>query len=207
MPQGRIEDLRLNAVTRFDGDRPRITSLDGSITLSDARLELGRKIPAFTDLDGRLTIAENRGEIILTEGRVEGLDLSTGRIGIDPVIGGKPSLGSTDLKLLGDVSDAILVATRLGMAKGNGIDLSRTDASGSAELTVKTRFPIRRKLQPEAIDFDVTGTVANGTFTGLPLQADARWVRIAVSRQDSRRRRVRHSIEAVFRQQEKPRTW
>ena len=185
MPQGRIEDLRLNAVTRFDGDRPRITSLDGSITLSDARLELGRKIPAFTDLDGRLTIAENRGEIILTEGRVEGLDLSTGRIGIDPVIGGKPSLGSTDLKLSGDVSDAILVATRLGMAKGNGIDLSRIDASGSAELTVRTRFPIRRKLQPEAIDFDVAGTVANGTFTGLPLQADAREAefRIAVSRQ------------------------
>ena len=186
MPRGRVEDLRLNAVTRFDGDRPRITSLDGSITLSDARLELGRKIPAFTDLDGRLTIAENRGEIILTDGRVGGLDLSTGRIGIDPVIGGKPSLGSTDLKLSGDVGKAILVANRLGMAKGNGIDLTKITASGQAELTVRTGFPIRRKLQPDAIDFEVTGTVANGIFTGLPLGADAREAgfRIAVSRDE-----------------------
>jgi len=185
MPQGRIEDLRLNAVTRFDGERPRITGLDGSITLSDARLELGRQIPAFTNLDGRLTIADNRGEIILTEGRVEGLDLSTGRIGIDPVIGGKPSLGSTDLKLTGDIGNAILVATRLGMAKGNGIDLAKVNASGKADLTVKTAFPIRRKLQPDEIDFEVAGTVTNGTFTGLPLQADAREAefRITASRQ------------------------
>lgn len=185
MPQGRIEDLGLNAVTRFDGERPRITGLEGSITLSDARLELGGRIPAFTNLDGRLTITENRGEIILTEGRVEGLDLATGRIGIHPVIGGKPPLGSTDLKLTGDIGNAILVATRLGMAKGNGIDLTQLDASGKAELTVKTGFPIRRKLQPDEIDFDVTGTVSNGTFTGLPLQADAREAefRIAASRQ------------------------
>ena len=185
MPQGRVEDLRLTALIRLDGDRPRITDLDGLITLSDARLELGRNIPAFTDLDGRLTIAENRGEIILTEGRVEGLDLSTGKIGINPVIGGKPALGSTDLKLSGDVGNAILVATRLGMAKGNGIDLTKIKASGQAELTVNTRFPIRRKLQPDAIEFDVTGTIANGVFTGLPLGADAREARfsIAVSRQ------------------------
>jgi len=184
MPRGRVEDLRLNAVTRFDGDRPRITGMDGTITLSDARLELGRNIPAFTDLDGRLTIAENQGEIILTEGRVEGLELSTGRIGISPVIGGKPPLGTTDLKLSGDVSKAILVATRLGMAKGNGFDLTKINASGKAELTVRTSFPIRRKLQPDAIDFDVTGTVANGLFTGLPLSADARDAefRIAVNR-------------------------
>ena len=185
MPQGRVEDLRLTALIQLDGDRPRITGLDGLITLSDARLELGRNIPAFTDLDGRLTIAENRGEIILTEGRVEGLDLSTGKIGINPVIGGKPALGSTDLKLSGDIGNAILVATRLGMAKGNGIDLTKITASGQAELTVNTRFPIRRKLPPDAIEFDVTGTVANGVFTGLPLGADAREAQfsIAVSRQ------------------------
>ncbi|MGC6452962.1 MAG: AsmA-like C-terminal domain-containing protein [Candidatus Puniceispirillaceae bacterium] len=184
MPQGRVEDMRLTARTLFEGNRPRITALDGSITLSDARLELGRKIPAFTDLDGRLTIVDNRGEIILTEGRVEGLELSTGRVGIDPVIGGRPSLGSTDLKLSGDVGNAILVANRLGMARGNGIDLTRIDASGQAELTVRTSFPIRRKLQPGAIDFDVSGTVRNGTFTRLPLSADAREAefRIAVSK-------------------------
>ena len=88
MPEGRVEDVRLQVQSRFDGDKPRITNLEGSVTLSDARLELGAKIPAFTDLDGRLTIADNLGEIILTEGRVEGLDLSTGRVTIDPVING-----------------------------------------------------------------------------------------------------------------------
>ena len=185
MPQGRIADLRLNAMARLDGDRPRITGLDGSITLSVARLELGGNIPVFTNLDGRLTIAENRGEIILTEGRVDGLDLSTGKIGINPVIGGKPPLGSTDLTLSGDIGDAILVARRLGMAQENGIDLTRLKAFGKAELNVKTSFPIRRKLQPGAIDFYVTGTVMDATVTGLPLDADAREAqfRIAFSRQ------------------------
>ena len=115
MPQGRVEDVRLQVQSRFDGEKPRITDINGSITLSDVRLELGRKIPAFTNLDGRLTIAENRGEIILTEGKIEGLALSTGKVTITPVINGKPSLGTTDLKLSGDIGDAIRVASRLSI--------------------------------------------------------------------------------------------
>ena len=41
-------------------------------------------------------------------------------------------------------------------------------------MTVRTAFPIRRKLKPQAIDFDVEAMVRNGTFTNLPLGADAR---------------------------------
>ena len=181
MPEGRVEDVRLHVQSRFDGDKPRITNLEGSITLSDARLELGAKIPAFTNLDGRLTIADNLGEIILTEGRVEGLDLSTGRITIDPVINGKPSRGVTDLKLSGDVGDAIRVANQLGIGGSSGLDLTRIAASGSADMTVRTEFPIRRKLKPQAIDFDVEAVVRNGTFTNLPLGADAREAEFLVS--------------------------
>ena len=121
---GRPEDARrsgrgrqLQVESRFDGDKLPHHKSRGSVTLSDARLELGAKIPAFNDLDGRLTIADNLGEIILTEGRIEGLDLSTGRVTIDPVINGKPSRGVTDLKLSGDVSDAIRVASQLGIER------------------------------------------------------------------------------------------
>ena len=181
MPEGRVEDVRLQVQSRFDGEKPRITNLEGSVTLSDARLELGAKIPAFTDLDGRLTIADNLGEIILTEGRVEGLDLSTGRVTIDPVINGKPSRGVTDLKLSGDVGDAIRVASQLGIGGSSGLDLTRIVASGSADMTVRTAFPIRRKLKPQAIDFDVEAMVRNGTFTNLPLGADAREAEFLVS--------------------------
>ena len=181
MPEGRVEDVRLHVQSRFDGEKPRITNLEGSVTLSDARLELGAKIPAFTDLDGRLTIADNLGEIILTEGRVEGLDLSTGRVTIDPVINGKPSRGVTDLKLSGDVADALRVANLLGIGGSSGLDLTKIEASGNADLTVRTTFPIRRKLKPQAIDFDVEAVVSNGTFTNLPLDADAREAEFLVS--------------------------
>ena len=181
MPEGRVEDVRLYVQSRFDGEKPRITSLEGSVTISDARLELGARIPAFTDLDGRLTIADNLGEIILTEGRAEGLDLSTGRVTIDPVINGKPSRGVTDLKLSGDVGDAIRVANRLGIGGASGLDLTKIRASGNADMTVRTSFPIRRKLKPETIDFDVEAVIGNGTFTNLPLGADAREAELLVS--------------------------
>ena len=184
MPQGRVEDVRLRVQSLFDGEKPRITDINGSITLSDARLELGRKIPAFTNLDGRLTIAENRGEIILTEGKVEGLALSTGKVTIAPVINGKPSLGTTDLKLSGDIGDAMRVASRLGIGGATGFDLMKIDASGPSDLIVRTSFPVRRKLGPDAIDFDVEAVVSNGTFRNLPLGADAREadLRVAASR-------------------------
>ena len=184
MPQGRVEDVRLRVQSLFDGEKPRITDINGSITLSDARLELGRKIPAFTNLDGRLTIAENRGEIILTEGKVEGLALSTGKVTIAPVINGKPSLGTTDLKLSGDIGDAMRVASRLGIGGATGFDLMKIDASGPSDLIVRTSFPVRRKLSPDAIDFDVEAVVSNGTFRNLPLGADAREadLRVAASR-------------------------
>ena len=181
MLKGRVEDVRLKVQSRFDGEKPRIRNLEGSVTLSDARLELGSKIPAFTDLNGRLTIADNIGEIILTEGRVEGLDLSTGRVTIDPVINGKPSRGVTDLKLSGNVGDAIRVASQLGIGGSSGLDLTRIVASGSADITVRTVFPIRRKLKPQAIEFDLEAIVRNGVFTNLPLSADVRKAEFLVS--------------------------
>lgn len=184
MPEGRVKDVRLQVKSRFDGEKPRITALDGSITLANATLELGRKIPAFTNLDGRLIIADNRGEIILTEGRVDGLVLSTGKVSIDPiikpVINGKPSRGTTDLRLSGDIGDAIRVANRLGIGGATGFDLMKIQASGASDLVVRTAFPVRRKLPPEAIEFDVEAVVGAGTFTNLPLGADAREADIRV---------------------------
>ena len=176
MPQGRVEDIRLDVASDFTGDRPRISRLEGTVTMRDARLELGARLPAFTSIDGRLTIADNRGEIILTDGRAQGLTLSTGKVEIVPVVGGKPAMGRTDLRLTGDVSDAIKVAARFGFGTGGGrgMDLTRIGAIGRSELTVRTDFPVRGKLKPADIGFEVEGTVNNGTFINLPLGADAR---------------------------------
>ena len=173
MPRGRVEDIRLEVVSDFTGERPRISRLDGTVTMRDARLELSPKLPAFSNIDGRLTIAGNRGEIILTEGRVQGLELSTGKVEIIPVVGGKPAMGSTDLRFSGDVGEVIRVASRFGLG-GKGRDLTKTKAIGQSELSVRTSFPVRRKLKPQDIEFGVEGSVSNATFTNLPLGADAR---------------------------------
>ena len=173
MPQGRVEDIRLEVVSDFTGERPRISRLDGTVTMRDAHLELSSKLPAFTNIDGRLSIADNRGEIILTEGRVQGLELSTGKVEIIPVVGGKPAMGSTDLRFSGNVGEVIRVASRFGLG-GKGRDLTEIKAVGQSELSVRTSFPVRRKLKPQDINFAVEGSVSNATFTNLPLGADAR---------------------------------
>ena len=69
MTSGRVEDIRLNVVGDFSGDKPRMTSIDGTVTMRGAHLKLSDG-PEVTSLDGRLTIVDNRGEIILTDGRV-----------------------------------------------------------------------------------------------------------------------------------------
>ncbi len=173
MPQGRVEDIRLEVISDFTGERPRISRLDGTVTMRDARLELNAKLPAFTNLDGRLTISDNRGEIILTEGRVEGLELSTGKVEIVPVIGGKPAMGRTDLRLAGDVGEVIRVASRFGFGGKSG-ELMKVKAAGHSELALRTSFPVRRGLKSADIGFEVEGSVSNGTFTNLPLGAEAR---------------------------------
>ncbi|MEL0132514.1 MAG: DUF3971 domain-containing protein, partial [Rhodobiaceae bacterium] len=172
MPRGRVEDIRLQVISDFTGERPRISRLDGTVTMRDARLELNAKLPAFTNLDGRLTIADNRGEIILTEGRAEGLELSTGKVEIVPVIGGKPAMGRTDLRLAGDIGEAIRVASHFGFGGKSG-ELMKIKAAGQSELAVRTSFPVRRKLKPADIGFEVEGSVSAGTFTNLPLGAEA----------------------------------
>ena len=50
----------------------------------------------------------------------------------------------------------------------------KIEASGPSDLIVRTSFPVRRKLRPDAIDFDVEAVVRSGTFRKLPLGADAR---------------------------------
>ena len=174
MPLGRVEDIRLDVISDFAGERPRISQIEGTITMSGTTLELGGNRPAFINLDGRMTISDNRAEIILTEGRVKGLALSTGKVEIVPVIGGKPAMGSTDLRLAGDIGEVIRVGSRFGLGGDGAMDLTGLEAIGQSELTVKTSFPVRRKLKPEDVSFKVEGSVTNGTFTGLPLGADAR---------------------------------
>ena len=181
---GRVEDIRLDVVSDFSGERPRMTSIDGTVTMQGAKLKLSDRIPTFTSLDGRLTIADNRGEIILTDGRVRGLSLSTGKVEILPIIGGKPAMGRVDLKLAGDIGEVISVASRFGVGGNGAADLSRIRATGPSELTFRAGFPVKRKLSPDAVEFEVEGTVSSGTFSNLPLGADARdaEIRFAVER-------------------------
>ena len=174
MTTGRVEDIRLDVVGDFSGDKPRMTSIDGTVTMRGAHLKLSDRFPQFTSLDGRLTIVDNRGEIILTDGRVGGLALSTGKVEILPVIGGKPTMGQVDLKLSGDVGEAIGVAAGFGMGGTGGTDLTRVRASGPSNLIFRAGFPIKRKLAPGSVEFEVEGSVTGGTFTNLPLNADAR---------------------------------
>jgi hypothetical protein len=173
MLQGRVEDIRLEVASGFTDGRPQITRLEGTVTMRDAHLQLSPKLPVFTNIDGRLTIADNRGEIILTEGQVEGLKLATGKVEIAPVVGGNPAMGRTDLRLAGDVGEVIRVASRLGFA-GSGMKLNDIEAIGKSELTLRTSFPVRRKLTPQDIQFDVEGTVSDATFVNLPQGAEAR---------------------------------
>ncbi|MEC7981860.1 MAG: DUF3971 domain-containing protein, partial [Pseudomonadota bacterium] len=174
MTSGRVEDIRLNVVGDFSGDKPRMTSIGGTVTMRGAHLKLSERLPKITSLDGRLTIVDNRGEIILTDGRVGGLVLSTGKVEILPVIGGKPAMGQVDLKLSGDVGEAISVAAGFGMGGTGGTDLTRVRASGPSNLILRAGFPVKRKLAPGSVDFEVEGSVVGGTFTNLPLKADAR---------------------------------
>ena len=174
MTSGRVEDIRLDVASDFSADKPRMTSIDGTITMRGVQLRLNDRLPSFDRLDGRLTIADNRGEIILTNGQVGGLELSNGKVEIIPILGGKPAMGQVDLKLTGDVGDAMAVATDFGMGRKGGTDLTKIRARGPAEMDFKAGFPIRRKLSPGSVDFEVAGSVTAGTFGNLPLDADAR---------------------------------
>ena len=141
-------DIRLDVVSDFSGEKPRMTSIDGTITMQGAQLRLNDRIPSFDRLDGRLTIADNRGEIILTNGHVSGLELSTGKVEIVPIIGGKPAMGQVDLKLTGDAGDAMSIAAAFGMGMKGGTDPTKIRASGQTEMDFQAGFPIRRKLSP-----------------------------------------------------------
>ena len=174
MTGGRVEDIRLDVEGDFSGEKPRITSIAGTVTMQAAQLRLSDSLPLFEALDGRLTIADNRGEIILTDGRVGGLALSTGKIEILPIIGGKPAMGHVDLDLSGDIGAAMAVAADFGMGGAGGTDLTRIRSSGPSNLTFRAGFPIRRKLSPDSVEFEVEGSVARGSFANLPLDADAR---------------------------------
>ena len=140
MTSGRVEDIRLDVASDFSADKPRMTSIDGTITMRGVQLRLNDRLPSFDRLDGRLTIADNRGEIILTNGQVGGLELSNGKVEIIPILGGKPAMGQVDLKLTGDVGDAMVVATDFGMGRKGGTDLTKIRASGPAEMDFKAGF-------------------------------------------------------------------
>ena len=45
MTSGRVEDIRLDVVGDFSGDKPRMTSIDGTVTMRGAHLKLSDRLP------------------------------------------------------------------------------------------------------------------------------------------------------------------
>ena len=173
---GRVEDVRLDLVSQRDENRLKVRQIDGSITVRDVEMALGGGVPVMTGIDGRMTIADNKAEIILTEGDVSGLGLETAKVTIVPVIGGKPPRAVAELNLNGDMGDGIALATSMRMIKpGNGgYDATTLRASGQTIFDVVTRFPVRPRLKPQEIDFEAQARVTGGVFENLPFGADAR---------------------------------
>ena len=187
MRAGRVEDVRLHVVSSFADDKLSVDQIDGSITMQNVRLELGANIPPLVDLDGRMTIADNASEIILTDGTAEKLSLSAGKIRIAPITTSgvwgenKLPLGIAEVRLDGDISDGIALVRRLGIVKSGGYDLDRLQASGLSSFNITTEFPVRRKLTPADIDFEVLASVSEGDFRNLPLEIDARNADISIT--------------------------
>ena len=176
MLSGRVDDVRLAVVSERRENKLKVATVEGSITVQNVEMALGGGVPPITGVDGRMTIADNKAEIILTEGRVKDIALNNGKISIVPVIGSKPPRAVAELGLSGDVGDGIAIAKAMRMIKrrGDGYDATTLQASGAAGFDISARFPVRPRLTPDEIDFMVEARVTGGVFETLPFGADAR---------------------------------
>ena len=176
MLSGRVEDVRLALASQRRDGRLKVTEVGGSITVQNVEMELGGGVPPLHAINGRMTIAENKAEIILTEGEVNGIGLEDGKISIVPVIGGKPPRAVAELNLAGDMGDGIAVAKAMRMIKrrGTGYDATTLQASGQAIFGITAAFPVRPRLTPDEIDFVAEARVTGGIFSSLPFGTEAR---------------------------------
>ena len=168
IPSGLVQNVLLNLTARLDEAEPQIKVLTGSLAMANVEVTMPGAAPPITNVYGKLSFDDGGASIVLNRANVSDLSLQYGRVDISSILGAAVPQAQMKMAFKGNLSTAITVGNEFGFGKIGAFDVMPTQPQGEVELALDAAFPIKRKIDSEAISLVVDATISDGSFYNLP---------------------------------------
>ncbi len=171
---GHLENARISIAGALSPEtqKPVLRDLSGTGSYKDATVRWASNMPLITGVDADLVLDNTALNITTSSGQLEDFTLDSGRVTIGPVLTTGERTVDLSLKAEGGLVTALDIFKRTGRSKVGAIDLEKMTVNGTTELSLTTRFPLRKGAKFANAETAVNATTRNATITGLPFGID-----------------------------------
>ncbi|MDB2390549.1 AsmA-like C-terminal domain-containing protein [Alphaproteobacteria bacterium] len=171
---GQIDNARISMAGVFPAgsQKPVLSNLSATGSYKDATVRWASTMPLMSGVDAELVLDNTVLNITTSSGQLEDFELDSGRVTIDPVLTEGPRTVDVSLQAQGGLPAALDIFKRTGRTKVGAIDLEKMTVSGVTELTLTSRFPLRKGTKFADAETTVNATTRNATIKGLPFGID-----------------------------------
>jgi hypothetical protein len=171
---GHIENARIsmNAAYVPETKKPMLSDISGTGSYKNATVQWAANMPILTGVDADLVLDNAAFNITTSSGQLNDFVLDSGRVTIAPVLTKAQRFVDISLKAQGGMVTALDIFKRTGRSKVGAIDLEKITVSGDTELSLSSRFPLRKGSKFANAETVVNATTGNATITGLPFGID-----------------------------------
>ena len=171
---GHLENARISMVGSFEpgSQKPVLSDLSGTGSYKNTTVKWASNMPLMTGIDADLVLDNTALNITTSSGQLEDFILDSGRVTIGPVLTKDQRTVDVSLKAQGGLATALDIFKRTGRSKVGAIDLEKMTVNGITELSLTSRFPLRKGGKFADGQTAVNATTRNATITGLPYGID-----------------------------------
>ena len=171
---GHIENARISMVGSFSPGSQKLllTDLSGTGSYKDATVRWASTMPLITGIDADLVLDNTALNITTSSGQLEDFIIDSGRVTIGPVLTKDQRSVDVSLKGQGKLATALDIFKRTGRSKVGAINLEKMTVDGITELSLTSRFPLRKGTKFADAQTVVNATTRDATISGLPFGID-----------------------------------
>ena len=171
---GHIENARISMNGAYvpETKKPMLGDISGTSSYKNATVRWAANMPLVTGVDADLVLDNAAFNITTSSGQLNDFVLDSGRVTIAPVLTKAQRFVDISLKAQGGMATALDIFKRTGKSKVGAINLEKITVSGDTELSLSSRFPLRKGSKFANAETVVNATTGNATITGLPFGID-----------------------------------
>ena len=150
----------------FENNRFDAASAAGTLVFEDASVHYLRPMPPVTGVNGSARFTGDSLDITMSDGRVEGIAATRGRVRLSQVHSAEPRMSVT-IEAEGPAADALALLDHPRLGLVSKIGLEPAGAGGTVHTLFALELPLLYAIEPEQVDVNAVARVQDARIADI----------------------------------------